>query len=102
MGQVSEMTPGISRLPLFSTVVLLFWGRRVLEAREHVLGVTNSQSSLGKIWASCHHSFVLWGHVSCFCLYCFVAKQTCFLELSLTYKGLPYFSIYNPLWGLTT
>ena len=31
----------------------------------------------------------------------FVAKQTCFLERSLTYRSLPYFFIYNPLVGLT-
>ena len=34
-------------------------------------------------------------------LHGFVAKQTYFLEWSLTYRSLPYFFIYNPLVGLT-
>ena len=29
-----------------------------------------------------------------FLLHGFVAKQTCFLEWSLTYRGLPYFFLY--------
>ena len=35
--------------------------------REHVLGVINLLSSLGRMWVSCHHFFIVWGHVSCFC-----------------------------------
>ena len=36
--------------------------------REHVLGIINLLSSLGRMWGSCHHCFIIWGHVSCFCL----------------------------------
>lgn len=61
MGQVSD----ISGLPLFSTTVLLGGGvlckEHVLGAREYVLGVTDPLSSPGRIWASCHHSFVVGG-----------------------------------------
>ena len=45
--------------------------------REHILGVINLLSSLGRMWVSCHHCFIVWGHVSCFCCMGFVAKQAC-------------------------
>ena len=56
--------------------------------RERVLGIINLLTSLGRIWISCHHWFIVWRHVSCFCLMvlllskpsCFVVKQTVFLE----------------------
>ena len=35
--------------------------------REHVLRIINLLSSLGRMWGSCHHCFIVWGHVSCFC-----------------------------------
>ena len=35
--------------------------------REHVLGIMNLLSSLGRIWVSCHHCCIVWGHVFCFC-----------------------------------
>ena len=35
--------------------------------REHVPGIINLLSSLGRLWVSCHHCFIVWGHVSCFC-----------------------------------
>ena len=35
--------------------------------REHVLGIINLLSALGKWWASCHPCFIALGHVSCFC-----------------------------------
>lgn len=34
--------------------------------REHVLGIINLQSSLGRMWGSCCHC-VVWGHVLCLC-----------------------------------
>ena len=56
--------------------------------RENVLGIINLLSSLGMMWVSCHHCFIVWGHVPCFCcmilllskLLGFVIKQTCSLE----------------------
>ena len=35
--------------------------------REHVLGVTNLLSSLGTMYVSCHHCFIVLGHILCFC-----------------------------------
>ena len=35
--------------------------------REHVLGIITLLSSLGWLCVSCHHCFIVWGHVSCFC-----------------------------------
>ena len=35
--------------------------------REHVLGIINLLSSLGRIWVSCHDCFIVLGHVWCFC-----------------------------------
>ena len=35
--------------------------------REHIRGVINLLSSLGRMWVSWHHCFVVLGHVSCFC-----------------------------------
>ena len=47
--------------------------------REHVLGITNLLGSLGSIWVSCHHSFTVWGHGSCFhCMVLLLSKSACF------------------------
>ena len=35
--------------------------------REHVLGIINLLSSMVRIRVSCHHRFIVGGHVSCFC-----------------------------------
>ena len=35
--------------------------------REHLLQIINLLSSLGRMWVPCHHCFIAWGHVSCFC-----------------------------------
>ena len=35
--------------------------------REYVLGIINLLISLGRLWVSCHHCFVVLGHVPCFC-----------------------------------
>ena len=35
--------------------------------REHVLGITNLLSSLGTMYVSCHHCFIVLGHALCFC-----------------------------------
>ena len=32
--------------------------------KEHVLGVIHLLSSLGRMWVSCHHCFIVLGHVS--------------------------------------
>ena len=39
----------------------------VFGAKEHVLGVINSLSSLGRVFVLCYHCFLVVGHVSCFC-----------------------------------
>ena len=47
--------------------------------REHVLGITNLLSSLGSMWVSCHHSFIVWGHGSSFhCMVLSPSKLACF------------------------
>ena len=35
--------------------------------KDHVLGIINVLSSLGRTWVSCGHCFILWGQVSSFC-----------------------------------
>ena len=35
--------------------------------REHGLGLINLLSSLDRMWGSCYHCFIVWGHVTCFC-----------------------------------
>ena len=35
--------------------------------REYVLGIISLFISLGRIWVSCLHCFIVWGHASCFC-----------------------------------
>ena len=40
--------------------------------REHLLGITNLLSSVGSMWVSRHHSFIVWGHGSSFhCVFFF-------------------------------
>ena len=47
--------------------------------REPVLGITNLLTSLGRVWVSHHHSFIVLRYVGT-SVYGFVAKQACFLE----------------------
>ena len=35
--------------------------------RECLFGITNLLSSVGRMWGSWHHCFIVLGHVSCFC-----------------------------------
>ena len=35
--------------------------------REYVLGILTLFISLGRTWVPCHHCFLVWAHVSCFC-----------------------------------
>ena len=35
--------------------------------REHILGIMNLLSSLGRMWVSWHHCFIVLGYVLCFC-----------------------------------
>ena len=35
--------------------------------RDHVLGIINLLSSLVRMWVSCHHCFIAWRQVLCFC-----------------------------------
>ena len=34
---------------------------------EHTLGIISLLSSLGRMWVSCQHCFIVWAHVSGFC-----------------------------------
>ena len=52
----------LSLLVKLGLQMIVFW-----MCREHVLGIINLLSSLGRIWFSCHHCFTVWGHVLCFC-----------------------------------
>ena len=49
----------------------------LVHAEECVLGIINLVSSLVRMWVSCHHCFIVWGHVSCLCCVDFVSKQVC-------------------------
>ena len=71
--------------------------------REHVPWIIISHGSMGWMWGSCHHCFLVGGRSPAS-----VAKQTCFLESS-TYKGLPFclylqspggLTIQSPPWSL--
>ena len=35
--------------------------------REHIPGIMNLLNSLGRMWVSCHHCFIVLGYVLCFC-----------------------------------
>ena len=49
-------------------IILEAWYEEyVLGAKEHVLGVINSFSLLGRMQVSCHHCFIVLGQVSCSC-----------------------------------
>ena len=47
---------------------------------EHVLGVINLLSSLGRMWVSCHHCFIVWGHVLCFSCMVLLLSKPAFLS----------------------
>ena len=34
---------------------------------ERIPGILSLLSSPGRMWVSCHHCFIVWAHVSCFC-----------------------------------
>ena len=38
----------------------------LVHAEECVLGIINLVSSLGRMWVSCHHCFIVLGYVLCF------------------------------------
>ena len=48
--------------------------------REHVPGITNLLSSLGRLRASCHPCFIVLGVCLMLLLHGSVVKQACFLE----------------------
>ena len=45
--------------------------------KEHVLGITNVLSSLGKMWVSCQHRFTVRGACLLLLRHGVVAKQAC-------------------------
>ena len=52
----------------FSSPYMVKLGPQIIDfylCREHILGIINVLSSLGRTWVSCHHSFIVLGHVSC-------------------------------------
>jgi len=57
--------PGSSVHGIFQARVLE-WGT-IAFSRGYVLGIINLLSALGRMWVSCHHCFIVWGHVTCFC-----------------------------------
>ena len=48
---------------------------------KHVLGITHWLTSLGRIWASFYHCFIVWGAFLMLLLHGFVAKRACLLLL---------------------
>ena len=47
--------------------------------KEYVLGIINLLRSLGRMWVSCHHCFIVWGHVLCFsCMVLLLSKPAWF------------------------
>ena len=52
---------GLCMMSTFPKIIVFY------VCREHVLGVINLPSSLGRMWVSCHHCFIVLGHVSNFC-----------------------------------
>ena len=50
--------------------------------REHVLGIIDLLSSLGRMWGSCHHCFIAAGYVPCFsCMALLLSKPAWVLWL---------------------
>ena len=67
--------------------------------REHVPGIINLLSSLGRMWVS---PLCCLGSCLMLPLHGFVAKQACSLEPSFNLQGVSHtFSTYRPLMGLT-
>ena len=49
-------------------------------AEEHVLGIINLLSSLGRMWISFHYCFIVWGHAWCFCCMVLLLSKPAFLS----------------------
>ena len=43
-------------------------------------GVLNLLNSMGKMWVSCHHYFIVLGHVSGFCCMVLLLSKSAFLS----------------------
>ena len=64
----SALPPGCAEA--FSYHYMVKLGPQMIDfyvCREHVLGIINSLSSLGWMWVSCHHCFIVLGHILGFC-----------------------------------
>ena len=77
---------------------------------EHVLRIIKPLSSLDRMLVSYHHCFIFWEHVLWFlCMVLLLSKLAWFCGSAdplswviINFRGLPhFFSIYNPLVGLT-
>ena len=69
---------------------------------EHVLGVINLLTSLGRMWVSFHHCFIVLGHVSCsYCMVLLLGKPAFLSDYSLTGSPLLFSFTYDTLVGLT-
>ena len=80
------------------TILLCVWVNECV-CREHVLGIINLLSSLGRMWVSPLRCL---GSCLMLPLHGFVAKQACSLEPSFNLQGVSRtFSTYRPLMGLT-
>ena len=52
----------------------------VCEYTAPLLGVINLLSSLGRMWVSCHHYFIVWGYLPCFCCKVLLLSKPGFLS----------------------
>ena len=52
-----------------------YWGFFV--CRDLVLGIINWLSALVRVWVSCHHCLILWGHVPHFCCMVLLLSKPC-------------------------
>ena len=59
-----KIISGVSTVSVFQFEMLHFHNFFLTVCREHVLGVINLLSSLGRVWVSCHHIFLLFRGMS--------------------------------------
>lgn len=50
-----------------------------MSTEEHVLGIINLLTSLGGMWVSVHHSFIILEHVFMLLLHGFADKKVCLI-----------------------
>ena len=75
-----KLIPGLIQCGSFTLKCHLSINYCFYVCREHILGVISLLSSLGRMWVSCHHFFIVWGHVSCFCCTVLLLSKPAFLS----------------------